>query len=130
MQKQVLQLAFDLPMASFLASGDSKQFVDSALKMPTTVIKAMLRYQVEGLSFLQHRFRCDIKLLDDIVAAEKTNETADVIGDYWRNAASDYAKEVNKTVAINARFASDAIGVIREEAENPLGAAAAKTAVL
>jgi hypothetical protein len=126
-QKQASKPGFDLPMAAFLPLGDSNQLAVSALKMPTTMAKTLLRYQVEGLSFLQHRFQRDIKLMDDIIAAEKTNDTFDVISDYWHNTASDYAKEVSKTLAINARFASDAAGVVREEVKNSLNAAAAST---
>ncbi|NTJ11337.1 hypothetical protein [Rhizobium lusitanum] len=118
MQKQVLKSAFELPMASFLALSDDNNPTGSALKIPTTIAKTLLRYQVEGLSFLQHRFQRDIKLMDDVIAAEKTNDTLDVIGDYWRDAVSDYAKEISKTLAINARFASDTAGIVREEAKN------------
>jgi len=118
MQKQVLKSAFELPMASFLALSDGNNPTGSALKIPTTIAKTLLRYQVEGLSFLQHRFQRDIKLMDDVIAAEKTNDTLDVIGDYWRDAVSDYAKEIGKTLAINARFASDTAGIVREEAKN------------
>ena len=118
MQKQVLQSAFELPMAPFLALSGGNNLTESAFKMPTTIAKAMLRYQIEGLSFLQHRFQRDIKLMDDVIAAEKTNDTLDVIGDYWRDAVSDYAKEVSKTLAINARFASDTAGIVREETKN------------
>lgn len=127
MQKQILKSAFDLPMASFPPLGDRNQLAASALKMPTTMAKTLLRYQIEGLSFLQHRFQRDIKLLDDIIAAEKTNDTFDVISDYWRDAASDYAKEVSKTLAINARFASDTADIAKDEVKSSSNAAAAST---
>ncbi|MGO7213283.1 hypothetical protein ACC817_21145 [Rhizobium ruizarguesonis] len=127
MQKQASKSGFDFPPALFPALSDSNKFAESALKMPTSIAKAMLRYQVEGLSFLQHRFQRDIKLMDDIIAAEKTNDTFDVISDYCRDAAFDYAKEVGKTLTINAKIASDAAGMVREEVKNSLNDTAAST---
>lgn len=77
--------------------------------------KTALRYQIEALVFLKHRFEKDITFLDDLVAAKELDEVLDVYSGFCATLMSDYTNEAGKTLALGSRFAADAARQVRKE---------------
>jgi hypothetical protein len=79
--------------------------------------KAALRYQIEAIDFLKHRFELDVKLVEDLIDSVDTGDTVDVFADFFRYAWSDYSKESGKLADIGSGFAAEASRQIHAEAD-------------
>ncbi|MDX8519879.1 phasin family protein [Mesorhizobium dulcispinae] len=90
-------------------------------------IRALLRYQIEGASFLKRRLEDDLKLLDKLTGGDEFVDAFDVFVNFVQNATSDYANEVGKFASIGAKLASETAGRVRKEAETTVDDMAAAT---
>lgn len=90
-------------------------------------IRALLRYQIESLSFLKRRFEDDLKLLEKLTAGDEFVDAFDVFSNFVQKATSDYANEAGKFASIGARLASETAGQVRKEAETTIDDMAAAT---
>ena len=86
-------------------------------KLQAHAAKAMLRYQIEGVTFLKHRYEEDLKLIDELVASDEFNDAFKVMSGFMKTAVSDYSAEVDKVAAMGSRLASDTAKGIRKVTE-------------
>ncbi|CDX51151.1 conserved hypothetical protein [Mesorhizobium plurifarium] len=90
-------------------------------------IRALLRYQIESVSFLKRRFEDDLKLVEKLTSGDEFVDAFDVFVNFIQNATSDYANEAGKFASIGARLASDTAGQVRMEAATTMDDMAAAT---
>jgi hypothetical protein len=86
-----------------------------------------MRYQIEALSFIKHRYEQDVKLIDDLVASEVLDDAFDICSGFWQDAMSEYSIEVSKVAAIGSKLASETARRVRKETTTTIEDMAAKT---
>lgn len=113
--------------SSFPMASQGQKYMSSATRYNAQALKAVMRYQIETLGFLKRRYEQDMKLVDDLLATEETNDAIDVLATFWQNAAADYAAEAGRIAQIGSRIAGEAAGQVRREAETVVKDMAAQT---
>src|SRR5438445_10800058 len=98
----------------------------AAASLQAQAFKAMMRYQIETLAFLRHRYEQDLKLADDLMAGFEFNDGFDVFSVFMQNATSEYANEAGKVAALTSRLASETARRVRKEAKTVIEDVAAK----
>ncbi|WP_246686906.1 phasin family protein [Mesorhizobium sp. B2-4-19] len=111
-----------LPMAD-----NGQKVVLAAVSLQAHAFKAMMRYQIETLAFLRHRCEQDIKLADDLIGGPEFNDAFEVVATFLHNAASDYVTEAGKVATLTSKLASEAAGLVRNEARTAIEDIAVKT---
>lgn len=122
-----MQPAADQP--DFFSPGmanNQKAFL-AASRLQAQAFKAIMRYQIETLSFLKHRCEQDVKLVDDLVASDEFSDVFDVFSNFVQNATLEYAREAGKVASIGSRLATEAANRVRKQAEDTIEDMAAKT---
>lgn len=109
------QTAFPISPLPFLANG--QKLALAAARLQAHAFKAAMRYQIEALAFLKHRYEQDAKLVDDLVASNELSDAFDVVTAFVQNAATEYTAEAGKVASIGSKLASETARKIREEAE-------------
>ncbi|WFP62267.1 phasin family protein [Mesorhizobium sp. WSM4904] len=104
-----------------------QKFMRATAALQAHSVRALLRCQIEGASFLKRRFEDDLKLLDKLTGGDEFVDAFDVFANFVQNATSDYANEVGKFASIGAKFASETAGRVRKEAETTVDDMAAAT---
>lgn len=104
-----------------------QKLLRAAAAMQSHSMRALLRYQIEGASFLKRRFEDDLKLLEKLAGGDEFVDAFDVFVNFVQNATSDYANEVGKFASIGAKLASETAGQVRKEAETTMDDMAAAT---
>jgi len=106
---------------------DGQKVLSATVRFQAPAFKAMMRYQIEMLSFLKHRYEQDLKLVDDLAASDEFNDAFDVLGNFVQNATSEYVTEAGKVASIGSKLASDIAQRVRKEAVRTIGDMAART---
>lgn len=96
---------------------NAQKFALGAARLHAQAFKAAMRYQIEALTFLKHRYEMDVKLVDDLLAGDEFNDAFDVFTTFMQNAATEYATEAGKVASIGSRLASETAKHVRKEAE-------------
>lgn len=118
----------ELPtMASLPYLANGQKFMLGAARLNAQFYKAGMRYQIEMMDFLKHRFEQDIKFVDDLVASDQLNDTFDVVTDFMQNAANEYAAEAGKMATIGSKLASETARDMRKQAEDAVEDMATRT---
>ncbi|CDX56188.1 conserved hypothetical protein [Mesorhizobium plurifarium] len=104
-----------------------QKFLRATAAMQAHSIRALLRYQIESVSFLKRRFEDDLKLVEKLTGGDEFVDAFDVFVNFIQNATSDYANEAGKFASIGARLASDTASQVRKEAETTVDDMAAAT---
>ena len=118
--EQSLPLAIpSIPSLPMMADG--QKLLSATARLQAQAFKGMMRYQIEMLSFLKHRFEQDLKLVDDLVASDEFNDAFDVLANFVQNATSAYATEAGKVASIGSKVASEAAKRVRKEAGRTIG---------
>lgn len=104
-----------------------QKFMRATAVMHAHSIRALLRYQIEGASFLKRRFENDLKLLEKLTGGDEFVDAFDMFVNFVQNATSDYANEAGKFASIGAKLASETAGQVRKEAETTMNDMAAAT---
>lgn len=110
---------------AFLAGGQKYAFAMARLQ--GQAFRSMMRYQVEALSFLKHRYEQDMKLVDDLTGSEDFNDAFDIYAAFLQNAASEYSAETGKMASIGSKIASDTAARVKREAAAAIDDMAAGT---
>ena len=110
-----MQMPSPVPPLPFVANG--QKFVAAAGRLQAQAFKGAMRYPIEGLAFLKHRFEQDVKLVDDLAASDELNDAFDVVTTFMQNAATDYATEASRVISIGSKLVSDTAKQVRKEAE-------------
>lgn len=105
-----------LPLSAFPFAPNGQKFALAAARLQAQAFKAAMRYQIETLGFLKHRFEQDVKLVDDLVAGDEFNDAFDVLTTFAQNAATEYAAEASKVLSIGSKLASATAKQVRKEA--------------
>lgn len=108
-----------------VAGGET--FLLETARLQAHAFKAAMRYQIEILSFLKHRFEQDVKLVDDVVSSDEFAVAFVVYSDFMRNAAAEYSAEAGKVATIGSRLASEMAKDVRKGAEETVENLAAST---
>jgi|APTNR8051073442_1049403.scaffolds.fasta_scaffold97326_2 hypothetical protein len=115
----------------FAASGpmvaNAQKFLFSMARLQAQGYKAMMRYQIEGLSFLKHRYEQDVKLAEDLVASADFADAFDVYAGFVQNAVTEYSSETGKMANIGSRIASETARRVRKETDAAIEDMAAQT---
>lgn len=104
------------------------KFLLANAQLQAHVMKAMLRYQVEGLSFLKHRYERDLEFIDKLVASDEFDDAFKVASGFMQSAMSDYSAEAGKIATIGSELASDTAKRVRKVAEEVAGRSPAHSA--
>ena len=104
-----------MPAPPFAAN--AQKFALAAAHLQAHAFKAAMRYQIEALTFLKHRYEMDVKFVDDLLGSDELNDAFDVFTTFMQNAATEYATEAGKVASIGSKLASETARHIREETE-------------
>ena len=115
MTSKVDFLPFLSPDSPAFANWNKVLFANA--KLQAHALKAVLRYQVEGLTFLKHRYEQDLKFIDDLVASDEFNDAFKVMSGFMQNAVSEYSAETGKIATMGSKLASDTAKRVRKAAE-------------
>lgn len=111
-----------LPMAK-----NGQTVVLAAASLQAHAFKAIMRYHIETLGFLKHRYEQDVKLAEDLIAGPEFNDAFDIFSTFLQNATSEYASEAGKVAALTSKLASETATRARNEARTAIKGIAAKT---
>lgn len=114
-----------MPPLPMVAGGE--QMLHSSLRLQAQAFRAAMRYQIETLAFLKHRYEQDVKLMDDLAESAELNDAFDVVSTFVQNATAEYATEAGKIASIGSKLASDTAKRLRIQAEATIGDMAAQT---
>lgn len=104
-----------------------ERFLQETARLQAQAFKAAMRYQIEMLSFLKHRYEQDVKLVDDLISSDEFADAFAACSDFMRNAAVEYTSEAGKVATIGSRLASDMAKRVRKGAEETIEDLAAST---
>lgn len=113
-----------LPMAE-----EGRKVFLAATSLHAHAFKAIMRYHIETLAFLKHRYEQDAKRADDLTAGSEFNDTFDIVAAFLQNATSEYAIEAGKVAALTSKLASETARRLHEHARTAIEDVAAKTVV-
>lgn len=106
----------DAPNAFFTANaGDSLLFF---AHLQANAVKAMLKWQVESLNFLKHRYEQDMKFIDELLEAPEPGEMLSAYSCFLQNALDEYSRESVKAANYSSKVVTDAAKEIRRKAES------------
>ncbi|WP_163268934.1 phasin family protein [Chelativorans alearense] len=100
----------------------------SVARIQAQSFKAAMRYPIETLVFLKHRYERDVKLAEDLANSLEFGDTLDVCFDFYQQALVDYSAEAGKLAKIGSKLASEASEEICKEADTITDNIAAQTA--
>lgn len=106
---------------------NGQKLILAAASLQAHTFTAMMRYQIETLAFLKHRYEQDVKLAEDLVGGSEFNDAFDIFAAFLQNATSQYVTEAGKVAALTSRLASETARHVRKGARIALEDAAAKT---
>ncbi|NLS08306.1 hypothetical protein HGP14_34545 [Rhizobium sp. P32RR-XVIII] len=89
-------------------------------KIKAEFANAALRFQIEGLSFLQDRLEKDLKFFGTLAAAPASSDSLDVLNDFTDELIIDYARETSRFFTVLALVAQNAAVLAHGEAERSI----------
>jgi hypothetical protein len=98
-------------------TANAQKYALASARLQAHAFKAAMRYQIEALTFLKHRYEMDVKFVDELVASDELNDAFDVFTTFMQNAATEYAAEASKVASIGSKLASETARRVREETE-------------
>lgn len=112
----------ELPMI-----GNGQKMFLAATRFQVGAYKAAMRYQIEMLNFLRHRFEQDVKLAEDLVASDELSDAFDAISNFFQNATTEYTAEASKMASIGSKLSSETARRMRKQADEMVEDLAART---
>ena len=106
---------------------NAQKLILAAAFLQAHTFKAMMRYQIETLSFIKHRCEQDVRLAEDLIDGSDFKDAFDVFANFLQNATSQYATEAGKVAALTSKLVSETARRVRKEAETAIEDMAAKT---
>ncbi|MDK1491252.1 hypothetical protein QN219_14435 [Sinorhizobium sp. 7-81] len=100
--------AFGLGWTSIPAPFEGPNVLFSLGRLQADAFSAMLRYQIEALSFLKSRCEQDLQYLQEIWSPAHVKDSFDLWCSLWQNACLDYSKEAGRMADIGASTAANA----------------------
>ena len=118
---------FQFGILSLPTAQNAQKLILAAAFLQAHTFKAMMRYQIETLSFLKHRCEQDVRLAEDLIDGSDFKDAFDVFANFLQNATSQYATEAGKVAALTSKLVSETARRVRKEAETAIEDMAAKT---
>ena len=109
---ELWQAALTMP---FVPHG--QKYVLAGARFQAHAFEAMMRYQIEVLTFLKHRSDEDVKFVNDLVASDEFNDAFDVFTTFMQNAATSYTTEASTVASIGSKLATESAKRFRKEAQ-------------
>ena len=100
----------DLLIQAIQLMATGQKFVLTIARLQGHAFTAMMRYPIEALGFLRHRYEQDMKLVDDLVAF-------DTYAGFFEKAVADYSMEAGKVATMSSEIASEAGKRMQKEAD-------------
>ncbi|WP_457664195.1 hypothetical protein [Sinorhizobium medicae] len=100
--------AFDLGWRSIPSQLEGPNVLFSLGRVQTDALSAVLRYQIEALSFLKSRCEQDLRYLQEIWSPAHVNDSFDLWCTFWQDALLDYSKEAGRMADIGSSIAAKA----------------------
>ena len=75
---------------------NSQKALFSAVRLQAQAYKAMMRCQIEALSFMRHRLEEDVRLVDEIATAHDLGNAFEIYADFLQQTVSEYSDEAGK----------------------------------
>ena len=116
-----------LPFAGTAYLPNGQKLISATARLQAQTFRGAMRYQIEMLNFLRHRYEQDVKLVDDLVASDEFNDAFDVVTDFMQNAATEYTSEAGKMASISSKLSSETARRMRRQADEMIEDLAAKT---
>jgi hypothetical protein len=98
-------------------AANTQKIALAAAHLQVHAFKTAMRYQIEALTFLKHRYEMDVKFVDDLIGSDELKDAFDVVTTFMQNAATEYATEASKVASIGSKLASETARRVREETE-------------
>ena len=117
---------FGLQLLPMVENG--QKVVLAAASLQAHAFKAMMRYHIETLGFLKHRYEQDVKLAGDLIDGAEFNDAFDIFSTFLQNATLEYATEAGKVAGLTSKLVSETAKRVHKEARTAIEDAAAKTA--
>jgi hypothetical protein len=105
----------------------NEKFAMAVAHMQAHTFKALLRVQIESLTFFKHRCEQEVKLVDDLLTSEKYHNTFGVYGEFWQKAFAEYSNEARKFASIGSRIVSESAKQASREVDSTIEDLTART---
>jgi beta-glucosidase/6-phospho-beta-glucosidase/beta-galactosidase len=89
------------PMAANLP-----KMIQASTRMQAQLFNNCMKYNIEVLNFLKHRFEQDMRLVESVTKTEDTGKAFKAYMNFWQSAVREYTDEAGKLAAINNDVAS------------------------
>jgi len=89
------------PMAANLP-----KMIQASTRMQAQLFNNCMKYNIEVLNFLKHRFEQDMKLVESVTKTEDSGKAFKAYMNFWQSAVREYTDEAGKLAAINNDVAS------------------------
>ncbi len=121
--------AFGLGWTSVPTQLEGPDVIFSLGRLQTDALSAVLRYQIEALSFLKSRCEQDLRYLQEIWSPAHVNDSFDLWCSFWQDAFLDYSKEAGRMADIGSSIATKAAKRVHGEEKLFVDNLAAQTVV-
>lgn len=88
------------PMAANLP-----KMIQASTRMQAQLFNNCMKYNIEVLNFLKHRFEQDMKLVENVSGTDDTSKAFQAYMNFWQSAVREYTDEAGKLAAINSEVA-------------------------
>jgi hypothetical protein len=87
------------------------------VRLQAGAYRSMLKWQIEQMTFLRHRYEQDLRFVDDLIDAPEPGEMLSATSCFLQNALDDYSREAVKAATFSGKLVTDAAHQLRAEAE-------------
>jgi len=101
---------------SIPSMANGQNFALTIARLQGYAFTSMMRYPIEALGFLRHRYEQDVKLVDDLIASDDVKNALDIYTGFFEKALADYSKEAGKVATMSSELASEAGKRMEKEA--------------
>jgi hypothetical protein len=105
----------------------NQKFAMAVVHMHAHAFKALMRLQIESLTFFKHRCEQEVKLVDDLLTSEKYHNTFGVYGEFCQKTFAEYLTEARKLTSIGSRIVSGSAKQADHEVDNVFEDLASRT---
>jgi hypothetical protein len=99
------------------AAVDGRMFLLPMEHFQTAAMQAMLRYQIEMLTFMKNRTEHYMRFWEDLLASDYARDGFDLYCCFWRDALQDYTDEAERMTQIGSNMAVQTAKQVRKDQE-------------
>jgi hypothetical protein len=99
------------------AAVDGRMFLLPMEHFQAASMQAMLRYQIEMLTFMKNRTEHYMRFWEDLLESDYARDGFDLYCGFWRDALQDYSDEAERLTRIGARMAAQTAKQVRDDQE-------------